>query len=114
MTTQSALALALLIAAPAIACEDVPSLTYAEAGVEMDVESKGADAVGAAADAAGDVGCPGPNPPPGASVCCGSVPCSGNCSNRCSECEGACTAPGTFCCAKTNNVICRPIGAVCN
>jgi hypothetical protein len=107
---------ALVSITTATACEGVPYLTYSEAGgvsdaVDGDVAKDGGnDAV----DAAIEAGCPGTNPPPGASVCCGSVPCNGNCADHCPDCESQCTSPGTFCCAKTNNVLCRPTGSVCN
>ena len=112
---RATLVAALLVVASATACEDVPSLTYAtvDGGADAPPYDGGADG-GEATDAAIEAGCPGPNPPLGASVCCGSVACSGNCANRCSDCETQCTSPGTFCCAKTNNVLCRPAGAVCN
>jgi hypothetical protein len=93
------------------ACEGVPSLTFATG--DADVDANMTDSPSAAPDAL-PAGCPGPNPPAGASVCCGSVPCDGDCAGRCPECEATCTSPDTFCCAKTNNILCRSAGSTCN
>lgn len=63
------------------------------------------------ADAA--TGCP-TRPPPYAQVCCGSVPCSGACDEGCPTCQASCGA-AEACCAKRNNVVCRPReGFSCN
>ncbi len=94
------------------ACADVPTLTFAAGDGGADAHA--ADGSGAEPDALPGAGCPGPNPPAGASVCCGSVPCNGDCAGRCPECEATCTSPDTFCCAKTNNILCRTLGSSCN
>jgi len=92
-------------------CDGVPSLTFAHADAEVDAGGPGdADAQPAVSL---DGGCPGASPA-GAVVCCGSVPCSGDCAGRCPECESTCVSPGTFCCAKTNNILCRQLGMTCN
>jgi hypothetical protein len=77
-----------------VACEAVPDLTF-ETG-----------------DATTGATCP-EAAPPGASVCCGDIACSGNCTAECSACIARCDA-GSLCCAKTNNVLCRPPGSACN
>jgi hypothetical protein len=89
-------------------CNSVPVLTFAPEDAHVDAEEIGA----ADAPFAVDGGCP--NSTPGdATVCCGSIACSGDCAGRCPECESTC-ASGTFCCAKTNNILCRQVGMPCN
>jgi hypothetical protein len=89
----------------ATACGDVPVLTFDDEG-GTDVND------GASADAGDDAECPN-QVPSGASVCCGAVACNGNCTAaECLVCEMQC-GTGTLCCAKTNNVACRPMGASC-
>jgi hypothetical protein len=90
-------------------CDRVPVLTFAPEDAAVDAGEIGA----ADAELATDGGCPG-LPPDDASVCCGSVACSGNCAGRCPECESTCASPGTFCCAKMNNILCRQVGMTCN
>lgn len=105
------------------ACGDVPVLFFdgeggsdgAEAGF---TDSPGDTGIGDGSDDAGsadgtdDASCPDQTPP-GASVCCGAVACNGNCTAmQCGVCEMQCGV-GTLCCAKTNNVACRPMGSSC-
>jgi hypothetical protein len=126
-----ALACALVFAAGgpgALGCADVPTLTFegddasSPGGDASGSSDAGTDAVdaGSSDDGAGSVddgaspesGCPDAVPP-GASICCGVVPCNGNCGAMCSVCAATC-GPQTLCCARTNNVACRAPGAPCN
>ncbi len=111
--TRLALALAGALSAGVWGCEDVPTLTFAP-DAAPDAILDAADA-GAAlpADATAEGGCPGVSPPQAAFVCCGPVMCEGQCAGQCNVCMSKCTSPGDFCCAQTNNVVCRPAGAVC-
>ena len=87
-------------------CDRVPLLTFA-------VEDGDVGDVGAAdAPFSLDAGCPSATPGD-ATVCCGSVACSGECAGRCPECESTC-ASGSYCCAKMNNILCRQVGMPCN
>jgi hypothetical protein len=101
-----------------LACADVATLNFEEASGDVDAgdgSNPSLDAFGApdAPDApVPEAGCP-QAVPPGASVCCGSVPCNGNCGTLCSACIGVCGI-ATICCAKTNTVLCKPPGAACN
>jgi hypothetical protein len=92
-------------------CDGVPTLTFVLADAGVDGGGSGDADAQPVLSLDGD--CPGPNPA-GATVCCGSVPCSGDCAGRCPECESTCVSPGTFCCAKTNNILCRQVGMTCN
>ncbi len=84
-----------------LGCESVPALTFttappADGGAEAD----------------GD--CTSGLPPDAAIACCGSVPCSGECSAaNCGACQAECDTPDTLCCAKLHNVVCRPVGSPC-
>jgi hypothetical protein len=91
------------------ACDAVPELTFADGGATSESSTASDDATGAS----GDSGCPSETPD-GAAVCCGSVACVGDCAGRCPECESSCGTPGTFCCAKSNNIMCRQVGMTCN
>ncbi|HSY22961.1 MAG TPA: hypothetical protein VK841_12635 [Polyangiaceae bacterium] len=87
------------------ACGDVPVLVF-------DDEAGAAMADGSLVDAGSDAVCPN-QLPVGSSVCCGPIACNGNCTvAQCTACEMQCGI-GTLCCAKTNNVACRPMGASC-
>jgi hypothetical protein len=121
-------------------CEGVPSLTFADAdasesgsgssdagGGDSQVDASGGD--DGSIDASGSdspieasvidaSGCRddgGGQPPPNASVCCGSVPCNGNCVlANCMKCMFTCNMPGQLCCAKPNMVSCKPLtGGTC-
>jgi hypothetical protein len=107
------------------ACASVPVLTFeSDDATANAIPSDGAllaeaDAItdgpvdGPAQDAMGavDAGCPD-QVPFGATVCCGEVPCNGNCTVlECPLCD-AC-APAMWCCAHTNNVVCRTPGSSC-
>jgi hypothetical protein len=91
------------------ACARVPVVTFAPEDADVDAGGIG----GADAQSAGDGGCPA-STPDDATVCCGSVACSGDCAGRCPECESTCPSPGMFCCAKNNNLLCRQVGMPCN
>jgi hypothetical protein len=106
------------------ACDDVPMLSFENddggGGAPLpDASVAGHDGGGAPtpddtglAEASGDAACPD-QVPGSASVCCGSVACNGNCTaDQCSLCEMQC-GTATLCCAKTNNVSCRPMDAPC-
>lgn len=103
-----------LLAAVTLGCESVPSLTFAVAdGAPPDgpLSDGGGDGTG---PEAGDAGCNPQNLPPGASACCGNVPCNGNClPAECAMCQFACPYPGELCCAKQTTVMCRPLGSAC-
>jgi hypothetical protein len=101
-------------------------LFFEDGGVAPDAATGPADGAPADANDAGELlvdagggdestddgGCP-MHVPASASVCCGSVACNGNCTSaQCSVCEMQC-GPATLCCAKTNNVACRPMGSPC-
>jgi|HubBroStandDraft_1064217.scaffolds.fasta_scaffold16657_4 hypothetical protein len=90
-------------------CDGVPQLQFAA----PDAATDGSVASDALSVENIDAGCPG-SEPADAGICCGSVPCSGDCAGRCPECESTCTSPGTFCCAKMNNILCRQAGMTCN
>jgi hypothetical protein len=53
--------------------------------------------------------------PSGYDACCGTVPCAGDdCRSKCSECQRECDGD-EGCCAKRNNVVCRPRSSfMCN
>jgi hypothetical protein len=104
------LALALTSVLFAQACEEVPTLTFAQA----DAPSEAAQDAAEAYDADIDGGCPGPNPPQAPFVCCGPVACEGVCTGQCGACMEKCMMPGDVCCAKTNNVVCLPAGSICH
>jgi hypothetical protein len=106
MRAAAALLLGVLIVA---ACDGVPQLQFAAADAATDAFV----ASDALSDANVDAGCPGSDPVD-AAICCGSVSCIGDCVGRCPECESTCTSPGTFCCAKMNNILCRQAGMTCN
>jgi hypothetical protein len=89
-------------------CDRVPVLTFAPEDGDVDAGGAGARDGQSAIDG----GCPG-STPRDATVCCGSIACSGDCAGRCPECESTC-ASGTFCCAKMNNILCRQLGMPCN
>jgi hypothetical protein len=91
------------------ACDSVPELAFADAGAPSESSTASDGATGAS----GDSGCPSETPD-GAAVCCGSVACAGDCAGRCPACESSCPTPGTFCCAKSNNIMCRQVGMTCN
>jgi hypothetical protein len=102
---------AVLVVASSVAlgaCDSVPDLTFADAGRTVEASTSSDDASGASEDA----GCPSETPD--GAVCCGSVACVGDCAGRCPDCESSCGAPGTFCCAKSNSVMCRQVGMTCN
>ncbi len=91
------------------ACEAVPTLTFPDAAT--DAAQDAAD--GGIADA--ESTCTQPNDAaPAPYVCCGPIACEGQCSGNCDLCASKCTDPETFCCAKTNNVICLPLTSVCH
>ncbi len=116
-TAALALPGALVAFACACACEAVPTLTFERADAMTDAAADATDADGApgpASDADVDGGCPGPDPPQAAFVCCGPVACEGQCAGQCDACTTKCTAPGDICCAKTNNVLCLPAGSICH
>jgi hypothetical protein len=92
------------------ACADVPNLTFAQGDAALDAALD-------AAEAAPETGpaCVQPDDAaPAPYVCCGSIACEGQCANNCDLCASKCTDPETFCCAKTNNVICLPLTSVCH
>jgi hypothetical protein len=91
------------LAGLAIGCESVPDLTFADAG------DAASEPDGPAGD--GAPGCPGPNPPDGAALCCGTIPCQGQCAGRCPDCMNC--LPGELCCARQNNVQCLLPGHAC-
>jgi hypothetical protein len=106
-------------AALGLACEDVPSVTFDAPDGAVDamagdgwVPPSDAPSSDAPIDGAADGGCPD-QVPSGAAVCCGAVPCNGNCAGMCAACEAACGS-ATVCCAHANNVVCRAPGAPCN
>jgi hypothetical protein len=91
------------------ACEDVPTLTFPDAAPDA-----AQDAGEGGSDAGPESTCSQPNDAaPAPYVCCGAVACEGQCSGNCDLCTRKCTDPETFCCAKTNNVICLPLTSVC-
>lgn len=100
----------------ALACEDVPSLTFAEADAASEAAQDAAADAGApaASDADIDGGCPGSSPPQAPFVCCGPVACEGQCTGQCGACMEKCVVPGEVCCAKTNNVVCLSAGSICH
>lgn len=98
---------AIMLVLAAGGCESVPELTFAEVDAAADAPDTGLADVDAGAV------CP-ESPPPGTSVCCGSVACEGLCAGQCDACASKCTAPGEFCCAKNNNVLCLSAGALCH
>ena len=53
-------------------------------------------------------------PPPGATFCCGTVPCSGTlCVAKCADCRADCST-SELCCPRTNgNVQCRRLSQGC-
>ncbi len=118
---------ALLVALAA--CADTPDLTYApngDAGVDAtstaDAGDSGVGKADGAADAAGDgaasadgaTGCATGSPPPGATRCCGTVPCvdrSGNGCN-CGDCD-ALACPGWCCVNGNQQVLCTQSSKAC-
>ncbi len=115
-------AVAVVVVHGIVACEAVPSLIFTDpdaatldATASDDANADGArldaialeagDAGADGADGRTEAGCPGV-PPPGATVCCGSVACDLSCmAPQCTMCEQACT-PAQLCCARNNNVTC--------
>jgi hypothetical protein len=115
-----------VLAAAAVAgCEAVPTLVFPAADASVAVPDDatalgdGASDGGAASDAIADAGdadlaeasCPA-RPPAGATACCGSLPCGGDCDARCSECLTKCSALGSVCCAGSS-VTCHNAGFLC-
>jgi hypothetical protein len=103
-------------ALPCCACDAVPALKFA--GGDTSADSAAIQDAAAAPEGAdtstgtlADAGCPD-RPPQGASACCHTVPCSGDCDARCAECESKCPATGSVCCAG-NGVNCHALGFVC-
>ncbi len=91
------------------ACADVPTLTFMQGDTALDAAPDGAEAGSEAGPACGQPNDAAPAP----YVCCGSVACEGQCTDTCDLCASKCTDPGTFCCGKTNNVICLPLTSIC-
>jgi hypothetical protein len=131
--TRLIVAMAVVCSAANSACEGVPTLTFAQADAAQNSVADAAEVNRDAPDAVSDVldagavdappvesgdssaadGCPGPNPPLAAYVCCGAVVCEGLCTGRCDACA-KCTSPGTFCCAKNNSIQCLSAGMICH
>jgi hypothetical protein len=101
------------MAIPLLGCDDVPTLTFPGEDASPNLADVGADSF-AAPDALAPIeaGCP-VHPPPGASACCGSVPCNGDCDAHCLECQSKCAPLTQVCCAKTN-ATCHAPTFVCN
>jgi hypothetical protein len=98
-----------VVAALAAACEAVPTLRFA-AGLRA-VGGGGED--GGSSDAEDASGpCASGQPPDGAAICCGQIPCEGDCAGKCSVCS-MCPA-GEICCAKNMNVVCKPADVGCH
>ena len=97
----------------ACACEDVPTLTFPTADAAPDADPDAGDAASGDAGLVGSCSQPD-DAAPAPYVCCGSIACEGQCSGHCDLCASKCTDPETFCCAKTNNVICLPVTSVCH
>lgn len=127
-----ALPLSISVSALVCACEGVPTLTFAQPDARPDATDDGllsasdgsVDGATAASDgsddgllAPTDAGVEGSCPPPASAqtpfVCCGTVTCEGQCAGQCVSCMNKCAAPGEFCCAKTNNVMCLSAGSIC-
>lgn len=104
----------LVVCAGALACADVPTLTFESDDAADDAGSDAFDEVANPAfdGASPEASCPDAVPP-GASVCCGSIPCNGNCGAMCMVCASTC-GTATLCCARTNSVACRVPTAPCN
>lgn len=111
--TRIALALSGALSAGVCACEDVPTLTFAQADATPEAALDAADTDAPAIDASVEAGCSAPGSPQNPFICCGPVACEGQCAGQCDMCMKKCASPGDFCCAKLNNVICRPAGAAC-
>jgi hypothetical protein len=108
-------AFASAISALACACEEVPTLTFAQEDAALDGPPDAADAGSPpASDADVDGGCPGSTPPSSPFICCGPVACEGQCTGQCDACMTKCTTPGDVCCAKANNVVCLSAGSICH
>lgn len=56
----------------------------------------------------GPLSCPA-MPPPGASMCCGAVACSGCVTDDCAKCESQCTA-AQLCCVRMQSITCHTMG----
>jgi hypothetical protein len=96
-------------------CDAVPKLTFVEGDGDLDAPSDAeapdvSNAPEAATTASPDAGCPD-HPPAGATTCCHSVPCSGNCDAHCADCESSCSS-SQLCCAK-NTATCHMLTFIC-
>ena len=111
--TRIALVLSGALCAGVCACEDVPTLTFAQADASPDAALDAADTDAPAIEASIEGGCSAPRSAQNPFACCGSVACEGLCDGECDACASKCTSPGDFCCAKNNNVICRSGGSTC-
>ncbi|HZU83150.1 MAG TPA: hypothetical protein VE987_09550 [Polyangiaceae bacterium] len=89
------------------ACDDVPTLTFGPDDGAASVADASPDKSNAP-----DATCSA-QPPAGASACCGSVWCVGDCEARCSDCQSRCSNSGSICCA-ISGASCHPAGFVCH
>jgi hypothetical protein len=98
-----------------LGCEAVPTLFFpGPEAAAADADAGSMDGAGDVQDAAIEVGCP-QHPPPGASACCGAVPCNGDCDAGCAQCEMKCKqGVGPQVCCARNGVTCHQSGFVCN
>jgi hypothetical protein len=99
-----------------LACDPVPTLTFAPADAAADDthDTDGpsdSDAVDGGSAAPPEAGCPD-RPPSGTSVCCGPVPCTGDCDAGCAACVAKCPSVASVCCAG-NGVTCHALGFLC-
>jgi hypothetical protein len=101
---------------PLAGCDPVPTLlTFDQPDAASDSPSDATEAdMSSTPDApmatSPDASCPD-TPPPGATACCNSVPCNGDCDAHCAECESKCSS-AQLCCAK-NTAVCHA-NFICN
>lgn len=107
--------MALLLAVTA--CEAVPQIDFvsSDAASEADATSHGdtgPDGVSSDTMPSESGSCPNTAPLP--TICCGTIPCSGQCTTtNCSKCEVECQA-GQVCCAKNGQALqCRSLAQGC-
>jgi hypothetical protein len=93
-----------MLAYPFSGCLSLPSLSFPDAG------EAGSPSDADATDMFPDAGCPN-HPPPGATQCCQSVPCNGDCDAHCLDCQSKCSMT-QVCCAKAT-AVCHQLGFVC-
>lgn len=97
------------------ACEDVPSLHFADGGTDGGVGSDAGDAQSSDGPREAEpANCP-TTPPTGATGCCDTVPCAGNNCDpaqcKAKNCETC--APGQYCCTQGSGRCMAPTDTTC-